>query len=324
MPPSRKPLRQPPRADWADLLDVVPESARAMSDASAILPSVNGRAGATADDATGEQPNGRPGRRIRCGLVAPSSTEEKGALAPGYVASQTPPDAARGDGFGGLSESARTQARTDYADGLSTARALAEIHGVPLDAMLSALAGVDFGRGATGQNIDWRTVADGPAVAFEPQPKNEEAKRALLTQARALVARGWSGRHVALDAEGRPCFVDSSEAVAWSLVGALNAAPVVCHPIYRHRARGLLTRLACGFDLPGWEEHPFRTQDDVLDLLDRALAEVGGPLYVPRQSMADELARLRAEVARLSAAPTQRRAMPSRSKPNRTHRRGTK
>lgn len=103
--------------------------------------------------------------------------------------------------------------------------------------------------------------------AYGRTPEEQRAAAlAVLRKAHDLVRRGWVQRASGgEDAEGR-----------WrvSLYGAVAEASG--GDIRGEYARRVLRRLAGTSDLVAWNDHPFRTQREVLSLLERAVAECGG------------------------------------------------
>jgi hypothetical protein len=151
---------------------------------------------------------------------------------------------------------------------------------------------------ATGRNSA-RHGLQTPGVQFI-YPTDAAAKLRILESAHALlVRRGW-----------RPDTHRPGRAKGVSLTRALQGEAE--HPIYHFRARQLLARMVEGRNLPAWEEHPAREADEVLALLERAAAQLGGAPYVTRETLKDTVADLRAQVARLAASP-KRRAVPARA-----------
>lgn len=96
--------------------------------------------------------------------------------------------------------------------------------------------------------------------------EEEQHRRALvvLRGARRLVARGWCRGAQCADASGDSSFTMGAP-VAWSLYGAIataGAASIDCE--YARR----LVRKRIDTHIPQWNDHPMRTQRDVLYLLD--------------------------------------------------------
>lgn len=106
-----------------------------------------------------------------------------------------------------------------------------------------------------------------------------------LLSARELLLRGWSRDGMAVDARGHEVFCTrhESRAVAWSLVGAISSARVE-NPIEREQAKKALRKLLKDHDLPSWNAHPLRTQDEVLSIIDRAIVSLGGVAPLTRPS----------------------------------------
>ena len=99
----------------------------------------------------------------------------------------------------------------------------------------------------------------------------------LLTKARRLVRKGWAQGHIARTDDGRPVPVHHAEATRFCTIGAIRQVYEADH--YGYRAFDAATDLLCrgagvsGFpELTVWNDHPDRTQADVLDLYTRAIA----------------------------------------------------
>lgn len=100
----------------------------------------------------------------------------------------------------------------------------------------------------------------------------------LLTHARNLISASWTQHTEARGADGRPVDPWDSQAIEWSLLGALVAGYE--HMLRSQGQRAALEALAgacivlasvveCD-SLPGWNDLPGRTQADVLAVLDEA------------------------------------------------------
>jgi hypothetical protein len=101
----------------------------------------------------------------------------------------------------------------------------------------------------------------------------------LLFQARKLIGQGWTQHADARDSREQPVEPWSPEAVAWSLLGALVAAleaeAAENEPLAVGQLAAACVALAAVIDhdlLEAWNDDPTRTQEDVLDALDRAEA----------------------------------------------------
>ena len=99
----------------------------------------------------------------------------------------------------------------------------------------------------------------------------------LLRKARALVLQGWTQGHGAKTHDGRPTMTHLTEATSFCTIGA--AMRVFTRGNYRYPVYAAATDLLCrgagvsGFpELTVWNDHPDRTQADVLDLYTRAIA----------------------------------------------------
>lgn len=94
--------------------------------------------------------------------------------------------------------------------------------------------------------------------------------RDILIRARALVARGWTQRTNARDETGRPTDPRGPDAVCWCLSGAV-------HRVAPDAARHAYQLLCKALDSPwavDWNDTPGRTQAEVLELFDRAIARL--------------------------------------------------
>ena len=95
-----------------------------------------------------------------------------------------------------------------------------------------------------------------------------------LRRARALVERGWTKGEPARNAAGEGCHPSSQHAVEWSAFGAIYATV----PTYADylaacaRLQDLIGASPEDLNLSLWNDAPGRTQADVLDLFDRAIA----------------------------------------------------
>lgn len=115
-----------------------------------------------------------------------------------------------------------------------------------------------------------------------------EELRAALTSARERIAQGWTTGELARDSRGTPVNPWSPSATCWCISGAVAAGvqpegsfPVVAagHSLAIYlRALDQLQAVAGRDGLPfpvAWNDHQGRTLDDVLALLDQALANLG-------------------------------------------------
>jgi hypothetical protein len=102
----------------------------------------------------------------------------------------------------------------------------------------------------------------------------------ILTDARALVARGWCQSRDARDAGGRTVAPGSPDACCWSLLGAIVASsggPERLRSDRRTLADVAKASLAIGLatgeeSLRDWNDAPGRTSDEVVAAFDDALA----------------------------------------------------
>jgi hypothetical protein len=96
--------------------------------------------------------------------------------------------------------------------------------------------------------------------------------RAGLAIARLLISRGWTRGVYARDHYFAPVLAHDPRATCWCLTGACDAAdPSGTLGLRRWLAEEIPSQLS---GLIEWNDHPARTQQDVLDLFDRALAKV--------------------------------------------------
>jgi hypothetical protein len=102
----------------------------------------------------------------------------------------------------------------------------------------------------------------------------------ILTDARALVARGWCQSGDARDAGGRTVAPGSADACCWSLLGAIVASsggPERLRSDRRTLADVAKASLAIGLatgeeSLRDWNDAPGRTAEEVVTAFDDALA----------------------------------------------------
>lgn len=96
--------------------------------------------------------------------------------------------------------------------------------------------------------------------------EREAAALPVLLRAHHLIRCGWvKGRFTATSPSGHLCYSLSAA------VGTAGEGGIVAE-----YARRVLRRCAGTHALPEWEEHPFRTQRDVLALLELAITHCGG------------------------------------------------
>jgi hypothetical protein len=120
----------------------------------------------------------------------------------------------------------------------------------------------------------------GAYVHEEDMMLSKETK-AVLVEARALLARGWTQGHYARTATGDPVASmlgrQVGDAVCWCAEGALLA---VNHGVFPYKARTEIKRVIGQLGLVGpdaivrWNDAKDRTQAEVLDVFDRAIANV--------------------------------------------------
>lgn len=101
-----------------------------------------------------------------------------------------------------------------------------------------------------------------------------------LRQVREYVQRGWVQGVSAKNAKGRACMPTSKTATCWCITGAMTAASVELPSSYRgilvSQAEGAIGSAAhlkdnYGFDLISWNDRKGRTQEQILNVLDRAI-----------------------------------------------------
>ncbi len=100
-----------------------------------------------------------------------------------------------------------------------------------------------------------------------------------LRVGRERIVRGWCQETLAEDVNGEGCDELSAEAVSWCAMGA------VCVLDLDTRSYALdELNLGVDTDIAGWNDHPDRTQAEVLDLFDRTIARVeseAGRMSIP-------------------------------------------
>lgn len=95
-------------------------------------------------------------------------------------------------------------------------------------------------------------------------------KASLLTQARALLEKGWCQGEYAKDADGYPVHADNLEASSWCINGALIGIRVSSpHVIFELE---YLLSDKVGIGIICWNDKRYRTQVEVLALMDKAIA----------------------------------------------------
>lgn len=101
----------------------------------------------------------------------------------------------------------------------------------------------------------------------------------VLRAVRSFIERGWIQGNYAKTADGTACNIWSEEACSWCLLGAINAAyfltDLKTHSWVTFKISTLTT-----IGIATWNDTPGRSQQEVLDLLDKAitLAEKGSGL----------------------------------------------
>lgn len=93
----------------------------------------------------------------------------------------------------------------------------------------------------------------------------------VLRKARELVAAGWTQGHYALDADGKVTEDSSPTACKFCMAGALfRVTNSQADEVWREARRAL--KAAIGDTLVSFNDAPKRTQDEVVDAFDRAIA----------------------------------------------------
>lgn len=109
-------------------------------------------------------------------------------------------------------------------------------------------------------------------------PSDAEVLRVLLVARRLLLA-GWIQGHAWVDDRGCDVPDQMGPRVAWSLIGALSHAAK--GELVGEHAKKLLRRIAGDVNLVAWNDHPLRELGEVVHLVDRGIAMVGG--RIPRR-----------------------------------------
>ncbi len=97
----------------------------------------------------------------------------------------------------------------------------------------------------------------------------------VLTEARALVAKGWCQGPPAMNSSGRPTGTVCADACRWCCYGAISA---VSDAESYYGARSAINAEAMRLGFVGdihFNEHPGRTQAEVLDLFTKAIERAG-------------------------------------------------
>lgn len=93
---------------------------------------------------------------------------------------------------------------------------------------------------------------------------------ALLRKARGYVERGWTREVGARNTLGMETSSTNRYAIRWCTIGAMERANAGPGEMVSH-GRALLLSLIPDISLAGWNDAPGRTQQDVLNLFDRAI-----------------------------------------------------
>lgn len=94
--------------------------------------------------------------------------------------------------------------------------------------------------------------------------------REVLIAARALIAKGWTQGYLARDERGLVTRPSGDEAVCWCCIGALSAV-AKCGPIWS-AVDALSGAVGGAGQIARWNDAPKRTQAEVLEAFDRAIA----------------------------------------------------
>jgi hypothetical protein len=100
-----------------------------------------------------------------------------------------------------------------------------------------------------------------------------------LREARALIERGWCQKDTAIDRKGNSVDVFSPLATRWCIYGAV-AAITENNYVPADIADVLREGLPVGALVSQWNDTPGRTQAEVLDLFDRAIAKAEASVNV--------------------------------------------
>jgi hypothetical protein len=96
-----------------------------------------------------------------------------------------------------------------------------------------------------------------------------------LGAVRKRIERGWSQEADARDGSGKAVAMVGESAEAWSVLGAFALAATDGIPInHIHGALRALADVTQANSLKEWNDAPLRTQQDVLDALDAAIAQI--------------------------------------------------
>lgn len=112
-----------------------------------------------------------------------------------------------------------------------------------------------------------------------------EKEITLLKQARAIVEKGWARGALAMDAQGRTVGVKSPEACSFCLSGALIRAGATYHGTLTEDGVRIFDKLQAftpeRLYIHHWNDMPGRAKEEVLALIDKAVAafeeEANGP-----------------------------------------------
>ena len=94
-----------------------------------------------------------------------------------------------------------------------------------------------------------------------------------LVKARSYIERGWTQNEYARDAEGECVFAYDPTAVCWCVRGAFRAVDGEWpQSVESDRGAFLLAEVGHIDSLTNWNDSLSRTQQDVLDLFDKAIS----------------------------------------------------
>jgi len=99
-----------------------------------------------------------------------------------------------------------------------------------------------------------------------------ETTIAILTNARAFIANGWCQGHSAYDADGCPINATSPRAVCFCIYGAFDATGIILEDSVIELFKET-NGLPQNKPLSRWNDEPGRTQAEVLEAFDHAIAK---------------------------------------------------
>ena len=97
-----------------------------------------------------------------------------------------------------------------------------------------------------------------------------------LLALRNLMEDGWTQKTMARNAIGKPVMPDSPYAVSWDLIGGMYKACFESQANFSAMEDALIAVLPASFkeqlDLPHYNDSPERTQSDIVELVNAAIA----------------------------------------------------